>query len=176
MCILTQVLVCGMSSVSWCVCALFRLHPTPLPWTCATSEASPSRSASSSRGLSSTSWRPTWFTGTGTSCTTIKVRRRRQCGETPAGGAVYLHAWNRSDDLWPALHFSPKASFIVFAIFLSVVEEVKPLRRLHVQSLLELQQHRESAAAAQLSCGEEHPSGDLLSTPSRFLGLKEDTG
>lgn len=32
--------------------------------------------------------------------------------------------------------------------FLSVVEEVKPLRRLHVHSLLELQQLRESSGSA----------------------------
>ncbi|XP_062239698.1 uncharacterized protein si:dkey-19b23.7 [Platichthys flesus] len=37
-----------------------------------------------------------------------------------------------------------------------VVEEVKPLRRLHVQSLLELQRHREaSRLMAEDSCGEE---------------------
>ena len=42
----------------------------------------------------------------------------------------------------------------------SVVEEVKPLRRLHVQSLLELQRHREASRSscsppAEDSCGEE---------------------
>lgn len=43
---------------------------------------------------------------------------------------------------------------------LPVIEEVKPLRRLHVQSLLELQRHREgsgltSSPAVQDSSGEE---------------------
>lgn len=47
--------------------------------------------------------------------------------------------------------------FCFLFFFLSVVEEVKPLRRLHVHSLLELQRLRESSgrAAVQGSSAEE---------------------
>ncbi|XP_074479177.1 uncharacterized protein LOC141760363 [Sebastes fasciatus] len=41
-----------------------------------------------------------------------------------------------------------------------VVEEVKPLRRLHVQSLLELQQHRESSGSAAVSPTVQGSSGE----------------
>jgi len=52
-------------------------------------------------------------------------------------------------------------SFFDNRFLLSVVEEVRPLRRLHVQSLLEFQRHRESSWAAgspaeQDSSGEEN--------------------
>lgn len=40
-----------------------------------------------------------------------------------------------------------KVIFVMFFL-LSVVEEVKPLRRLHVQSLLDLQRHREGSREA----------------------------
>ena len=57
--------------------------------------------------------------------------------------------------------------FLINSPFFPVVEEVKPLRRLHVQSLLELQRRRESSGSARSPTGPNASGDEWL----RFVGV-----